>query len=66
MNILSFNIEKIIKKCNNLPYNISTQILIKFIGFKKWPPNYKKLIFMFQKEVAEEYWLKTKHHNMVD
>ena len=55
--ILSFNIEKIIKKnaivFGNLPYNISTQILIKFIGFKKWPPNYKKLIFMFQKEVAE-------------
>ena len=55
--VLNFNIEnKINKDCiifGNLPYNISTQILIKLIKFKIWPPKYKKLIFMFQKEVAE-------------
>ena len=38
----------------NLPYNISSQILAKLIKFKKWPPKYKKLILMFQKEVADK------------
>ena len=55
--ILNLNIEnKISKDCvvfGNLPYNISTQILVKLIKLKIWPPKYKKLIFMFQKEVAE-------------
>ena len=37
----------------NLPYNISTQILVNFINLNKWPPFYKKIIFMFQKEVAD-------------
>ncbi len=54
--ILTFNLEEIIKKQSivygNLPYNISTQILIKFVKFKIWLPNFTKLIFMFQKEVA--------------
>ena len=38
----------------NLPYNISTQILVKFLRFNPWPPKFKKLIFMFQKEVGEK------------
>jgi len=38
----------------NLPYNISSQILAKLIKFKKWLPKYKKLILMFQKEVADK------------
>jgi len=37
----------------NLPYNISTQILIKWIRSADWPPWYEKLILMFQKEVGE-------------
>ena len=37
----------------NLPYNISTQVLASLILLKKWPPWYKVLIFMFQKEVAD-------------
>ena len=37
----------------NLPYNISTQILASLILLKKWPPWYKVLILMFQKEVAD-------------
>tara|TARA_Y100001970_G_C14016606_1_gene741263 strand:- start:99 stop:890 length:792 start_codon:yes stop_codon:yes gene_type:complete len=44
----------------NLPYNISTQILTKFIKINKWPPPYKKIIFMFQKEVAERILAKPK------
>ncbi len=55
--VLKFDFEKKLKKKSiifgNLPYNISSQILTKMIKFKKWPPNYSNLIFMFQKEVAE-------------
>ena len=40
--------------CGNLPYNISSQILVKLIKFKKWPPKFSDLILMFQKEVAEK------------
>ena len=56
--ILKFNLERKLKKDSivfgNLPYNISSQILVKTIKFKSWPPNYKALIFMFQKELAEK------------
>ena len=56
--ILKFDLEKNIKKnsiiIGNLPYNISSQILIKLIKFQKWLPKYKKLILMFQKEVADK------------
>jgi 16S rRNA (adenine1518-N6/adenine1519-N6)-dimethyltransferase len=56
--ILKFNLEKNIKKnstiIGNLPYNISSQILIKLIRFNKWLPKYNKLILMFQKEVADK------------
>ena len=38
----------------NLPYNISSQILVKMIKFKKWPPDFFDLIFMFQKELGEK------------
>tara|TARA_B100001123_G_C15185329_1_gene977052 strand:+ start:125 stop:931 length:807 start_codon:yes stop_codon:yes gene_type:complete len=47
------NIEKNIIVYGNLPYNISTQILTSLIMIKKWPPWYKSLILMFQKEVAD-------------
>ena len=56
--ILKFNLEKNIKInttiIGNLPYNISSQILAKLIKFEKWLPKYKKLILMFQKEVADK------------
>ena len=65
--VLSINIEKIIKKntiiFGNLPYNISTQILVKLIKFKKWPPKYNKLILMFQKEVADKLLAKYNSSN---
>ena len=47
----------------NLPYNISTQILVDFISVKKWPPFFKKIIFMFQKEVADRILAKSKTDN---
>jgi len=37
----------------NLPYNISSQILIKLIRLKNLEKKIYKLIFMFQKEVAD-------------
>jgi 16S rRNA (adenine1518-N6/adenine1519-N6)-dimethyltransferase len=56
--ILKFDLEKKISNSSiivgNLPYNISSQILIKLIKFKLWPPKYKKLVLMFQKEVADK------------
>ena len=56
--ILKFDLEKKINKnsiiIGNLPYNISSQILVKLIKFQKWLPKYKKLILMFQKEVADK------------
>ena len=56
--ILKIDLERIIKKKSiifgNLPYNISSQILVKLIKFKKWPPKFTDLILMFQKEVAEK------------
>ena len=56
--ILKIDLEKIIDiksiVFGNLPYNISSQILVKLIKFKNWPPKFTDLIFMFQKEVAEK------------
>ena len=56
--VLKFDIEKITTKDSiifgNLPYNISSQILVKFLKFKKWPPKFSDLIFMFQKELGKK------------
>jgi len=37
----------------NLPYNISSQILINLINYSSSKFSYKKLVLMFQKEVAD-------------
>ncbi len=54
--ILKFKLEDKVKKNSiifgNLPYNISSQILVKIIKFKIDPVKYSDLIFMFQKELA--------------
>ena len=56
--VLKINFKKLISSetiiIGNLPYNISTQILIKFIKIDPWPPKIIKMIFMFQKEVGEK------------
>ena len=55
--ILNFKLEKICKKnttiFGNLPYNISSQILVKLLRFQ-WLPNCSDIIFMFQKELGEK------------
>ena len=47
----------------NLPYNISTQILASLILLKEWPPWYERLVFMFQKEVADRITAKENSKN---
>jgi 16S rRNA (adenine1518-N6/adenine1519-N6)-dimethyltransferase len=37
----------------NLPYNIATPLLIRWLTAKSWPPWYDSLVLMFQREVAE-------------
>ena len=56
--ILNFDLEKLNLKnsiiIGNLPYNISSQILVKLLRFSKWLPFYSDIIFMFQKELGEK------------
>lgn len=37
----------------NLPYNIGTELLIRWLTVDRWPPFYQSLTLMFQREVAE-------------
>jgi 16S rRNA (adenine1518-N6/adenine1519-N6)-dimethyltransferase len=37
----------------NLPYNVGTAILIKWLTVETWPPLWASLTLMFQKEVAQ-------------
>ena len=47
----------------NLPYNISTQILVKWIRNKNLNSTFKKFILMFQKEVADRIIAETNSKN---
>jgi len=42
-----------IKVVANLPYNIGTELLIRWLTPNHWPPFWDSLTLMFQKEVAE-------------
>lgn len=37
----------------NLPYNIGTALLVKWLTLEQWPPFWQSLTLMFQREVAE-------------
>lgn len=37
----------------NLPYNVGTELLIRWLTPTQWPPFWQSLTLMFQKEVAE-------------
>ncbi|MCT4555770.1 MAG: 16S rRNA (adenine(1518)-N(6)/adenine(1519)-N(6))-dimethyltransferase RsmA [Pelagimonas sp.] len=39
--------------CANLPYNVGTELLIRWLTPKDWPPFWSSLTLMFQKEVAQ-------------
>jgi 16S rRNA (adenine1518-N6/adenine1519-N6)-dimethyltransferase len=38
--------------CANLPYNVATVLLTKWLESEPWPPWFDRLVLMFQKEVA--------------
>lgn len=42
-----------IKVVANLPYNVGTELLIRWLTPAQWPPVWDSLTLMFQKEVAE-------------
>ncbi len=42
-----------IKIVANLPYNIGTELLIRWLTLPEWPPYYESMTLMFQREVAE-------------
>ena len=37
----------------NLPYNVGTALLVRWLGGETWPPWWRSLTLMFQQEVAE-------------
>jgi 16S rRNA (adenine1518-N6/adenine1519-N6)-dimethyltransferase len=37
----------------NLPYNIGTELLVRWLTVADWPPFYQSMTLMFQREVAE-------------
>jgi 16S rRNA (adenine1518-N6/adenine1519-N6)-dimethyltransferase len=37
----------------NLPYNVATPLLVRWLTAGSWPPWYERLTLMFQREVAE-------------
>ncbi len=42
-----------IRICANLPYNVGTELLIRWLTPPVWPPFWTSLTLMFQREVAE-------------
>ncbi len=37
----------------NLPYNVGTALLVRWLGGEAWPPRWSSLTLMFQQEVAQ-------------
>ncbi|MFO8125652.1 16S rRNA (adenine(1518)-N(6)/adenine(1519)-N(6))-dimethyltransferase RsmA [Yoonia sp.] len=42
-----------IKIAANLPYNVGTELLVRWLTPPEWPPFWKSLTLMFQREVAQ-------------
>lgn len=42
-----------VKIVANLPYNIGTELLLRWLTVTDWPPFYSSMTLMFQKEVAQ-------------
>ena len=42
-----------VKLVANLPYNIGTELLTRWLTIEPWPPFFESLTLMFQREVAE-------------
>jgi 16S rRNA (adenine1518-N6/adenine1519-N6)-dimethyltransferase len=46
----------------NLPYNVATVLLVKWLTAEPWPPWFERLTLMFQREVAERIVAKPGGH----
>jgi 16S rRNA (adenine1518-N6/adenine1519-N6)-dimethyltransferase len=42
-----------VRFASNLPYNIGSALLVKWLTPRAWPPDWQSLTLMFQREVAE-------------
>jgi 16S rRNA (adenine1518-N6/adenine1519-N6)-dimethyltransferase len=42
-----------VRVCANLPYNVGTELLVRWLTPPAWPPFWTSLTLMFQREVAE-------------
>ncbi|WP_390914903.1 16S rRNA (adenine(1518)-N(6)/adenine(1519)-N(6))-dimethyltransferase RsmA [Pseudosulfitobacter sp. SM2401] len=42
-----------IRVAANLPYNVGTELLVRWLTPKEWPPFWQSLTLMFQREVAQ-------------
>jgi 16S rRNA (adenine1518-N6/adenine1519-N6)-dimethyltransferase len=38
---------------SNLPYNVGTALLVRWLETEPWPPRFDRLVLMFQREVAQ-------------
>lgn len=61
---LAAHLEAPFKIVANLPYNVGTELLIRWLTPEVWPPLWTSLTLMFQKEVAERIVAKprTEHY----
>lgn len=50
---LSQHVERGARIVANLPYNVGTELLIRWLSGETWPPHWSSLTLMFQREVAE-------------
>jgi 16S rRNA (adenine1518-N6/adenine1519-N6)-dimethyltransferase len=46
-------VEGPVRIASNLPYNVGTALLVKWLTAETWPPFWQSLTLMFQREVAE-------------
>ena len=53
LNLSSLSNSKEVIIVGNLPFNISSQLLINWISYDEWPPFYNKMYLMFQKELGK-------------
>lgn len=47
------HLEAPIRVVSNLPYNVGTELLLRWLTPPQWPPRWSSLTLMFQREVAE-------------
>ncbi len=50
---LTLNVSEPVRVAANLPYNVGTALLVKWLTASAWPPFWSSLTLMFQREVAE-------------